>query len=73
MTLRITGFMDFVHRPIFRKLENTTFLKLDQFPSSGERGRTPAQLGPIERASLDHWRTPVRLTTAVVNLMGVVP
>jgi hypothetical protein len=34
-----TGFLDFLHCPVFQKLENTAFRKLDQFPSSGERGR----------------------------------
>jgi hypothetical protein len=33
---RITRFSDFVHRPVFYKLENTTFQKLNLFPSSGE-------------------------------------
>jgi hypothetical protein len=33
-----TGFLDFVHRPEFYKQENTTFRKLDLFPSSGEGG-----------------------------------
>jgi hypothetical protein len=28
-----TGFLDFVHRPEFYKQENTTFRKLDLFPS----------------------------------------
>jgi hypothetical protein len=32
--LLIAGFLDFVHRPVFWKLENTTFRKLDLFPSS---------------------------------------
>jgi hypothetical protein len=32
-------FLDFVHRPIFYKLENITFQELDLFPSSGEVGR----------------------------------
>jgi hypothetical protein len=36
----ITGFLEFVHRPVFYKLENTTFRKLDLFPSSGEGGDT---------------------------------
>jgi hypothetical protein len=36
--LRITGFSDLVHHPVFWKLENTTFWKLDLFPSSGGRG-----------------------------------
>jgi hypothetical protein len=36
-----------------KKLENTTFRKLDLFPSSGEVWETPTQLGPLERADLD--------------------
>jgi hypothetical protein len=32
--------LNFVHRPVFWKLENTTFQKLDHFPSSGEEGKT---------------------------------
>jgi hypothetical protein len=36
MTFRITKFLDLVQRPIFKKLENTTFGILDLFPSSGE-------------------------------------
>jgi hypothetical protein len=39
--LRITGFLTFVHPPEFYILENTTFRKLDQFPSSGEGKETP--------------------------------
>jgi hypothetical protein len=36
------------------------------FPSSREgEGKTPTQLGPLERANLYHWTTPVRFTTAV--------
>jgi hypothetical protein len=30
-------------------LENTTIRKLDLFPSSGE-GKTPTQLGPLEKS-----------------------
>jgi hypothetical protein len=33
-------------------LENTTFQKLDLFPSSGEGRETPTLLGPLERANL---------------------
>jgi hypothetical protein len=33
-----TKLLDFVHRPDFYKPENTTFRKLDLFPSSGEGG-----------------------------------
>jgi hypothetical protein len=36
-------------------LENTTFRKLDLFPSSVEGRETPALLGPLERANLNHW------------------
>jgi hypothetical protein len=35
------------------------FRKLDLFPSSSEGGvKTPTQLGPLERANLNHWTTP---------------
>jgi hypothetical protein len=37
-------------------LENTTFRKLDLFPSSGEgEVKTPTQFVPLERANLNHW------------------
>jgi hypothetical protein len=32
-------------------LKNTTFLKMDLFPSSGEGGGTPTLLGPLETAN----------------------
>jgi hypothetical protein len=35
---RITEFLDFVHHPVFYKLENTAFRKLDMFLSLGEVG-----------------------------------
>jgi hypothetical protein len=61
--LRITGFSDFVHHPIFWKLEKTAFRKLDLFPSSGEGGgETPTLLDPLERANLNHWMNPVILS-----------
>jgi hypothetical protein len=34
--------------------ESTTFLKLDLFLSSGEGGRIPTLLGPLEGAHLNH-------------------
>jgi hypothetical protein len=34
--LRITGFLAFVHRPVFYKLGNTTLRKLGLSPSSGK-------------------------------------
>jgi hypothetical protein len=33
---QVKGELNFVHRPVFLKLENTTFRKLDLFPSSDE-------------------------------------
>jgi hypothetical protein len=47
ITLRIAGFLDFVHCPVFKKLENTVFQKPDLFSSSGE-GVTPTLSGPLE-------------------------
>jgi hypothetical protein len=38
MVLITTKLLDFVHRPDFHKPENTTFRKLDMFPSSGWGG-----------------------------------
>jgi hypothetical protein len=36
---------------------------MDLFRSSGEgAGKTPTQLGPLERANLNHWATPVGFT-----------
>jgi hypothetical protein len=54
-THRINGFSDFVHRPDSKELEdkNTTFRKLDLFPSSG-KGDMHTLLGPLERANLNH-------------------
>jgi hypothetical protein len=44
-----------------------TFQKLDPFPYSDEGGKTPTQLGPLERANLNHWTTPVRFTQLFKN------
>jgi hypothetical protein len=65
ISFRDIGFSDFIHRPDIKKQtkENTTFRKLDLFPSSGE-GKKPILLGPLERASLNHW------TTDVINHTG---
>jgi hypothetical protein len=35
VTASITGVLDFLHRPVFGKLESTTFRKLAMFPTSG--------------------------------------
>jgi hypothetical protein len=53
--LRITGDLDFVYNPAFFKQGNRRFWKLDLFPSSGGRGKTPNLLGALERANLNHW------------------
>jgi hypothetical protein len=37
-------------------LANTTFRKMNLFPSSGE-GKTLTLLGPLVRPNLNHWRT----------------
>jgi hypothetical protein len=50
--LRITGSLDPVHRPVFYKLENTKFRKLDLFSSWGEWGRHLLSWVPYERANL---------------------
>jgi hypothetical protein len=57
-------FFYFVHHPVFEKLENTTFGKLDQFPSSDE-WETPTLLGPLERSTFSHWTTRIRIITAI--------
>jgi hypothetical protein len=38
-------------RPLSGILKNTTFRKLDLFPSSVEGWETPTQLSPLERAN----------------------
>jgi hypothetical protein len=52
IALRITGFLDFVHRSEFYVQENTTFRKLELFPFSGEMGETYTLLGPLELISI---------------------
>jgi hypothetical protein len=45
----MAGFLDFVHRPVFRKVEKATFHKLDLFPFAGEGVGTHTLLGRFER------------------------
>jgi hypothetical protein len=40
-----------------RYSKNTTFRKLDIFPSSGEGRKTLTLLGSLERANLNRWAT----------------
>jgi hypothetical protein len=50
ISLRITGSLDFVHHLEFYILENTTFRKLDLFPSSGELRETPTVFGSLRKS-----------------------
>jgi hypothetical protein len=43
--------------------KNTTFRKLDLFPSSGDEGTTSALLGPSEKTNVNHWTPPPNLRT----------
>jgi hypothetical protein len=45
-------FWGFVHRPMFSQKRNVS--ETDLFPSSGKKV-APTLLGPLERASLNHW------------------
>jgi hypothetical protein len=53
---RITGFFGLFPSSDVLGSINTTFRKLCLFPSSGEGVKnTPTQLGPLEKANLNHW------------------
>jgi hypothetical protein len=50
-----------------KKLKNTTFRKLDvSVLRSGGGGRIPNQLGPLERANLNHWIDSVAETRSFI-------
>jgi hypothetical protein len=50
-TLEIIEISDFVHRPVFRRtLKNTTFRKLDLFPSSGEGVGDTYSVGSVRKS-----------------------
>jgi hypothetical protein len=53
MNLTIIGFLNFLHRPEIRILENTTFRKRDLFPSWGDGRKKPTVLSPFRRAILN--------------------
>jgi hypothetical protein len=67
--LRITGWVFGLFRSSgILENRNRTFRKLDLFRSLGEgEGKTPTQLGPLERANLNHWTTPLRFTQLFNN------
>jgi hypothetical protein len=48
--LRITRFLDFVYRPEFQILENTTFPKLGLYPSSGEGKGDAYSIGYLRKS-----------------------
>jgi hypothetical protein len=48
--LGITGFLHFFHCPVFYRIENTTFPKLDLFPSSSEVGEDTYAVGPLRKS-----------------------
>jgi hypothetical protein len=50
--LWITGFLDFVHLPVFRRTQH--FENWICFRPR-VRGETPSLFGPLERANLNHW------------------
>jgi hypothetical protein len=49
LCFRITGFLDFFHHPVFKRLENATFRKVDLFPSSGEGGKDTYWAGSLRK------------------------
>jgi hypothetical protein len=51
-------------------LRDTTFLKLDLFPSSGEGG--PTLLGPLAGANLNHSRPSFR-NVSVLSIVFIIP
>jgi hypothetical protein len=62
----LTDFLDFIHQPLFKttfclELLGFWILSIVQnvsktgFMSSGEGGKTPTQLGPLEWANLNDW------------------
>jgi hypothetical protein len=46
----ITGFLDLFHRPVFQRTENTTFRKMDLFPSSDEGGEDTYSVGSLRKS-----------------------
>jgi hypothetical protein len=54
---RISGVLDFFHRPVFLGVKSRHFGNFCSRPQT-KREKTPTQLGPLERANLSHcqWR-----------------
>jgi hypothetical protein len=54
LTLRITGFVDFVHSPGFSITRKYNVSEIGSFfPSSGEGREMPTLLGPLENGNLN--------------------
>jgi hypothetical protein len=54
----ISGFLDFIHRPVFegtRRFGNWICFH----PQVKGGNKTPTQLGPLERANLKYWTTAI--------------
>jgi hypothetical protein len=71
LTHKITEFWTF---PIFRysrEFKTRRFRNWICFRPLVRGEKTPTQLGPLERANLNHWTAPARLNSCV-NLTGVV-
>jgi hypothetical protein len=69
-TLRITGFCTLSIVRNSKCYKNTTFRKLDLFPSSGEGRKTPTLLGPLEIASLSLLTTNVPIQVILRPTVG---
>jgi hypothetical protein len=55
-------FMDFFHRPVFQKTRRFGYWICFR-PRVKVGKKTPTQLGPVERANLNHWTDPVSETS----------
>jgi hypothetical protein len=60
LLLRITGVLDFSHRPVFLGVETRRFGNWICFHPQVKGEKIPTHLGPLERANLNHWTTTVR-------------
>jgi hypothetical protein len=58
-TVRIAGFLDFVHRPEFWILEHTNVSETGSVSILRRRQETPTRYGPLEIANLYYWATHV--------------
>jgi hypothetical protein len=64
--ITLSGFLHFAQSSEFQALKNTTFRKLDLFPSSGEGRETPTLLGTLERANPNQLTIQVQVRVQVI-------